>query len=285
MVLDRVPYHAHHHQHCADETVCHGRLVGNEGCGDQQQYRQKEQDGGNLILHNRAAAGLDTPVLLTEQPQQDHGGDQSADLRDEEHAGAAQENEKVVEAQTGVAAQQDGRGIAHQRGGALQVAGYGDGDDHPHGADIQSLCRSQRHRSDHKNGRYIVHERRDQTSEKAEDDDGPLDAGNFLQDKVAEQGRHSGVDDKSNQTHGARDHEQNVEIDAGQDLVQREHSCDNEDHGGGNGHIRSVLRKDDHQYVGENEKDYGKQHGQQPLSFRQSQTDSGHRAAVREIKH
>ena len=139
--------------------------------------------------------------------------------------------EKVIEAQVCIAAQKDRRGISYQRGGALQITGYSDGDYYSDWTDVQSLGSGQRYRGNHQNSGHIVHKCGNQACEQAEDHNGPLHTGYFFQNQITEQSRHTGVDDQSHKAHGAGDHQQNVEIYAGQDLFQGKHTAYDEDHG------------------------------------------------------
>ena len=66
------------------------------------------------------------------------------------------------------------------------------------------------------------------------------------------------VDEHLHKAHGAADHQQNIKVQRADDLIERQHTGDDEDHTGSQGDVGAVLTGGQHQYIGSRKEDNGR---------------------------
>ena len=246
--------HADHHQADADQAVGDVGLVLDEGGRDQQGDHAHQQHGGDKVGDLGAGRALgDGALLLAEQEGQDQRRHHGAQLHRPEDAGTAAVEEKVQKAHVGIRAQHDGGGVAHQGGRALQVGGHRDADDKGHGVGLELFADLQGDGGHHQHGGHVVHKGRDDAGKQGQGHRGHLDVGHLLHDEVGQEGGHFAVDEQLHQAHGAGDHQQDVEVDGPQDLVEGQHPGGDKDRRRADGDVGPVFAEGQHQHVGNSE--------------------------------
>ena len=259
LLPDEIVDQAHQHQGAADDAVgFRGQVpaVGGEGGQDQQADGTEQQHRGDHVLHRGHLIRLRDGILLfPEDEVDDQRRQHRAQLHHEEHGERPLVEEKVHEGHVQGRAQHDGGGVAHQGGRALEIGGHGDGDDEGDRVGLQLLADLDGHGGDHQHRGHIVHKGGDDTGEQAQANGGPLDIGHLCHDHVRHPLGHPAVDEQLHQTHGAADHQQDIEIQGGQDLPGGQHTGDDEDHAGGQGEPGTILAEGQHQNVRSGKKD------------------------------
>ena len=77
----------------------------------------------------------------------------------------------------------------------------------------------------------------------------PLNVGNLGHDHVSHPLGHVAVDKQLNKTHGAADHQQNIEVQTGENVGDGQHAQKNEKNAGSQCDIGTVLAEGQHQYI------------------------------------
>ena len=95
------------------------RGLGQEGRRDEQTYRQQEKCRGDIVLHLRFHRDMDRLALVPEQPEQHPQRGQRSQLHAPKDSGSTLHPEEIEEIHPRKAAQQDARGVPHQRCRAL----------------------------------------------------------------------------------------------------------------------------------------------------------------------
>ena len=111
----------------ADEPAAQGieqmqhaaRRLRQERRRDEQTYRQQEKRRGDVVLHLRFHRDMDGLALVPEQPEQHPQRGQRSQLHAPEDAGPTLHPEEIEEIHPRKAAQQNARGVPHQRCRAL----------------------------------------------------------------------------------------------------------------------------------------------------------------------
>ena len=199
---------------------------------DQQADGAQQQPGREHIVHFFRGFGLDRPAFFSQRGPKHKGGGYGRDLHDPEHAHLAVHEEEIHEVHTRVAAQQYGGGIAHQRRGALQVGGDGDGDDAGDRGHFELFGDADGHRGHHQHSRHVIHKGGDDRREYGQADDGPLDVGHPVDDQISQAGRHARLDEQRDCAHGAGDHHQHIPVDGRKHIAQGHDAQRDEERGG-----------------------------------------------------
>ena len=278
-----------HQQHHADDTVAEvvqgqkgaARGLGDEGGQDQRHHNAHHEVGGNVVRDLGLVGEGQRIGLLAEEEQEDQHGQSRAQLHRPEDTGTAAEPEEVKEVHLGIAAQQDGGGVAHQGGRTLQVGGDRDGDDGGNGGHILLLAHRQSDGGDHQNRGHVVHEGRHHARKHCHGHDGHLDVLELGQHHVSDAHGHLGLDEQGHDAHGARDHHEDIEVDGTHDGTETELNVSaeegqphREDHRRAEGYVGARLGQGEEEDVGDGEEDDGYEeggHGFAPFNFKLKQ--------------
>ena len=236
--LRRKPCQEEYH---ADQAVGDLRLVGDKGRGDQGEHRSQQQPSGQIVRHRHQRRAVQLALFLPEQKQHHRHRHQRPGLHHPEQTRAAPVGKKVHEIQSHVTAQQDGRGISHQRSRALQVGADGNGQNRLHRGNIQLFGNGKSHRSQHQHRGYIIHKGGYQPREQCQRDDEPFHAGQHRYQPVRQAVWHIGPDEQVHSPHGARQHHQHVPVHRSRNVPQRHDPQEQEQRRRGQGGHRPVL--------------------------------------------
>ncbi len=189
--LTRFAQEAHGRQQHTDDPIGHSRLFRHKGNDDKQSHRRNEQKRGDSVRYLCALTGFHRLAQVSEVIQQHARGCHGTHLYHPKNPGPAAEHEEIKKIHAGIAAQQNGCGISHQRGRALQIGGHRNGDDDRHRADVQLFGQRQRHRRDHQHCGHIVHESGDQPRKQGKRHHRPFDVGHFFHNDIRHQRGHA----------------------------------------------------------------------------------------------
>ena len=161
----------------ADHAVGDFRLIRDKGGGNQGSHRSQQQPGRQIVCYRCQLCAVELSLLLSEEKQHHRHRHQRADLHDPEHTGPSLIGEEVHKIQSHMPGQQDGRGIAHQRGGSLQIGADGNGQNRRHWGNLQLFGNGHSHRGQHQHSGHIVHKGGHKARKQCQRNDEPLDAG------------------------------------------------------------------------------------------------------------
>ena len=188
---------------------------------DQKAHRQDHQRRGHIVLYFGVSFGVYRLAILAEQDPQHPQRHQCAQFHAPEDARTAFHPEKVEEVHLRKTAQQHTGGITHHGGGALQVGGNRNGDQHRHRRDGQPPGNGQAHRCDHQHRSHVVHKSADHAGKQRQHGHCAPHIRHMTDQLFRQAQGHLALNKQRHRAHRAGDHQQHVEVHSGQRLPQR----------------------------------------------------------------
>ena len=236
----------------ADESVCHPGLLRYKGSPDQHEHRSQQKKSRNKIPDGRDALRRHGPAVFPEEEHHDDHRTERSQLYGPENARFAVHPEEIQEVHSGIAAQHNGRGVADESRGALQIWGNRDTDQHRDRGNPHLFGDRQSHRRQHEHSRDIIHKGGYDTRKNGHKNDYPHDVSGLLQNHVRDPVGHLRFDKEVDRDHRAGDHQKDIPVDGGRHRFERNNAGHHKNDSWDQGREDSLLRHCNHQDICQN---------------------------------